>query len=400
MNELPRSIARSVARPVWLPVEQGVNNSIGGGAPALDYVSFVLDGALQSPTTLTRAGAGTMFDSSLLLVSAGTNVAREHNYDNVSTLERGVLIESSATNFCLHSNDQTNAAWVKTNMTVAKNEVGLDGNANTACTLTATAANATCLQSFVHASGTRCGSIYISRKTGTGNIDVTVDNGVTWITMGTVDGLFRRHFTAQAALTNGVFGIRIVDSGDEIIVDGGQYETPAGTSAWVPSSYIPTTTGSVSRAADVLINAAYAFGTEGMIYFEGDVYAGDGSSCTLVYPSDNTTNNRIAMQRTTTRTIECDTFSGGVRTAVPTTAATINGVKFKVVYGWKLNDFAISLNGAAVVTDVLGATPVGMNEYAVGNILTGGSELRGCVLNLRYYFLKKTNAEIVTLATL
>jgi len=357
-----KGIFEDFVRGVSSPITASV-----GGAPALDYVSFVLDGVLQSPTAITRAGSATMFDSSLLLVSVGTNVARDNYYNNVTTFERGSMIESSATNFCLHSNDQTNAAWVKTNMTVAKNEVGLDGNVNTACTLTATAANATCLQSFVHASGTRCGSIYISRKTGTGNIDVTVDNGVTWITMGTVDGLYRRHFTAQSGLTNGVFGIRIVTSGDEIIVDGAQFETPNGTSAWTPSSYIPTTTGSVSRAADVLINAAYAFGTEGMFYFEGDIDCGDGASCTLVYPSDNTTNNRITMSRTGTRTIECDTFSGGVRTAVPTTAAIINGVKFKCVYGWKLNDFAVSLNGAAVVTDVSGATPVGMNEYATGN---------------------------------
>lgn len=368
------------------------------GGSAVEYSAAILDGLLQSPTTLTRASAATYFDSAGLLKSAAVDVARV-DYDPLTLVKKGLYIESAMTNVCLRSDDLSNASWVKTSCTAAKDAVGLDGNSNSCSTLTATGANATCLQSFVHASGTRCGSFYIKRKTGSGTVEITIDNGTTWTPVA-VDGTWQRFFRAQGTLTNGVFGIRIVTSGDEVYVDGGQYEQPLGSSGWLPTSYIPTAGSSVSRSADILIDAAFAFGSEGTIYFEGDIYLGTGAGATLFYPSDNTTSNRIVIARTNSKTIECDTYSGGVRQAIPTTAAITDGVKFKLAYGWKVNDFGVSLNGGAAVTDVSGIVPVSMTEYAVGNILTGGTQLNGHVLNLFDYPTKKTSAELVTMSTL
>lgn len=389
-----RPVLQSVVRPILKDIFDATRNSGGGSS---GYTAFVLDGVIQSPVTLTRASSATYFDSAGLLQTAGTNVARV-DYDNLTLVKKGLYIEGAMTNVCLRSDDLSDAAWVKTNCTAAKNAIGLSGGANTCSTVTATGASATILQSFVHGSGTRCGSMYIKRKTGTGTVEMTVDNGTTW-TVVSLDGTWKRFFVAQGTLTNGVFGLRITTSGDEVLVDGCQYENPLGSSDWLPSSYIPTAGSSVSRSADILIDAAFAFGTEGTFFFEGDIYLGTGAGATLFYPSDNTTANRIVVARTNTKTIECDTYSGGVRQAIPTTTAISDGVKFKLAYGWKVNDFAVSLNGAAVVTDVLGSVPVAMSEIAIGNILIGGTQLQGHVLNHGTYNTKKTNAEIVTLAT-
>lgn len=372
---------------------------IGGtSGPVLPYTPFVLDGVLTSSATLTRASSATYFDSAGVLQVAAIN-AKRVNYDHLTLVKKGLLIEAAVTNSCLRSDDFSNATWVKTNCTAAKNATGLNGVASSASTLTATGANATCLQAFVHASSTRCGSMYVKRKTGTGTVEMTVDNGTTWTAL-SLNSTFKRFFVAQAAVTNGTFGLRIVTSGDEVEVDGCQYEMPTGTSEWQPTSYIPTVGSTMSRSADVLIDAPFAFGTEGTIFFEGSCDFGAGASGNLFYASDNTTNNRITIMRTTTKVIEADTYSGGVRAAVPTTAATTVATKFKLAYGWKLNDFGISLNGGAAVTDVSGAAPIAMTEYATGNSLTGGTELKGHILNLFHYNTKKTSAELATMSTL
>ncbi len=92
----------------------------------------------------------------------------------------GLLIEDARTNVCLWNRDLTNAAWVKTTMTAALDQVGADGGINAASSLLATAGNATALQSITLASSARAQSAYIKRLVGTGTINMTMDNGTTW----------------------------------------------------------------------------------------------------------------------------------------------------------------------------------------------------------------------------
>lgn len=158
---------------------------------------------------------------------------------------RGILIEGARTNLCLWSNDQTNAAWVKTNVTAALNQTGPDGVANGACSLTATAGNGTVLQSIISGSANRYGSIWIKRITGSGNIDITLDGGTAWTTIA-VTTTWQQLGKAQTAVTNPNFGLRIVTSGDAVAVKFGQVE-----SADFPTSPITTTTIAVARSPDV-----------------------------------------------------------------------------------------------------------------------------------------------------
>jgi hypothetical protein len=88
-----------------------------------------------------------------------------------------VLVEEARTNLCLYSDDFTNAAWVKSNLTAAKTATGPDGVANSASTLTATAANATAQQDITSASAARITSMFVKRRTGTGA--VTLSQGQT-----------------------------------------------------------------------------------------------------------------------------------------------------------------------------------------------------------------------------
>lgn len=174
------------------------------------------------------------------------------------------LPEGARTNRCLQSQTFDNATWVKSNITVAANEAVAPDGTTTADTLTASAANGTVIQDLgVVASAAKAGGLWIKRKTGTGNIDLTLDGGSTWTTKA-ITAAWTRVQIAQT-LADEDFGIRIVTSADAVWVWQGQVETAA-----FLSSDIPTTTAAVVRNADVL---TYAFAgnansSEGTCYAE------------------------------------------------------------------------------------------------------------------------------------
>jgi len=161
----------------------------------------------------------------------------------------GFRREVAATNNLLHSRDLSNAAWsTKTNVTAAKTATGLDGIANTATTLTSTAADAIILQPITLASAARCASAYVKRRTGTGTISLTQDGGSTWTDITSlINGSTWSRVQITSTLANPSVGFKIGTSGDAIDVDCVQNEAGA-----VATSPIVTTTAAVTRNADSL----------------------------------------------------------------------------------------------------------------------------------------------------
>jgi hypothetical protein len=175
----------------------------------------------------------------------------------------GFRREAAATNNLLHSRDLSNAAWsTKTNITAAKTATGLDGIANTATTLTATAADAIILQPITLASAARCASAYVKRRTGTGTISFTQDGGSTWTDItAQINGSTWSRVQITSTLANPSVGFKISTSGDAIDVDCVQNEAGA-----VATSPIVTTTTTVTRNAEALSyqtasNIDFAVGT-------------------------------------------------------------------------------------------------------------------------------------------
>jgi hypothetical protein len=155
----------------------------------------------------------------------------------------GILIEEARTNRLLWNRDATDAAWVKTDVTAAKDQTGIDGVANAASSLTSTADNGTCIQTITLASGSRTGSVFLKRITGTGNVQVSLD-GSTWSTVDLSDTEWRR-IVLSGTVTNPTVGIKLLVSGDAVAMDYGQVED-----GLFATSPILTTTASVTRAVD------------------------------------------------------------------------------------------------------------------------------------------------------
>ncbi len=162
------------------------------------------------------------------------------------TIGRGLWMHQNRTNGCLWCRDLTNAAWVKTNVTATKNQAGAELAANSATSLTATAANATCLQTVTATVNTRVFSAYVKRLSGSGTIEMTQDNGVTWtaVTSQINSAGYKLIYIPSASVTNPVMGFRIVTSGDSIAVDFCQNEVGA-----YPTTPLPTTTATLARGA-------------------------------------------------------------------------------------------------------------------------------------------------------
>ncbi len=315
--------------------------------------SSISDVALvgPAPTTYTRSSAAMAFDENGVLQQYGIDIPA-FDHDPYTGEALGLLIEPARAMRALWNRDLTNAVWVKTNCTSALDETGLKGDANACSTLTATGANATCLQTVTFASNDVFYSAWVKRKTGTGDIQMTADGGATWTTLTDLSSSVFKRYVVNQTLANAVIGFRIVTSGDEIIVDFNQHEVnvPNATSLRV------TNAASVTRQATALylINEMdwYNNSGPGTIYSSMRHYADDGTHRYVFDITNNSTDTRNSH-----RIINPD--RNWVYRQSATVEATITGTSGFPAYGvvdkmasaWDVNDGVFVANGSVIGTD-------------------------------------------------
>lgn len=228
--------------------------------PTVDIAATVLRGIMfefevgeslsDFNITATRGSTGTRTGVDGLVATDAVNVLRDRHYIGgtlgVGGGSRVASIEQTAINMLLRSRDLSNAAWTKSNMTAVRTQVGVDGVANSASLLTATAGNATCLQAITSTLNDRNSSVFIKRSAGTGNIQMTQDNGSTWTTL-TLTAAWTRVSIPYQNLANPTVGFRVVTNGDAVIVDFVQHEFDR-----FITNPIETTSAQVTRSVDVV----------------------------------------------------------------------------------------------------------------------------------------------------
>jgi hypothetical protein len=348
--------------------------------------------------TVTRATEATRVNASGLIELVASGIPRLDYFASGGTVGcPALLIEPSAQNLALQSRDLSQAVWVKTNVTATKNAVGADGSVSGATTLTATAASGTVLQAIINISQSRVFSAYVRRVSGTGAIQMTTNGGTNWTTV-SISSIYTQVACAAQTVLNGSVGFRMAVSGDVIEVDYTQGEVgPIATSA------IPTTTGSVTRNADVVTVSGAVSGsigqTQGTLYAEVDL-RNFPSPARLFGISDGTSNNRIILLFNTSNRIRLLATIATASQVDINSSSQVAGI-FKIAVGYALNDYAFYINGVQVGTDTIALVPA-CSSIFLGNAETGlaGSNINDRIRAAALYNTRLTNAELAALTTL
>ena len=351
-----------------------------------------------------------------------------------------LLVEPSGSNLALRSEDFT-TTWSTTTIAVSGNTTGTVDpyGTNLADLLTATSSgSARVVQTFNFVSGTTY-TYSCFAKAGSGFFGMTMENGgvasgvaVIWnLSTGafSVSGSVGSNYTLQAhnienygngwyrcsmrvLLSSTVVGnIRVNTSngtmisvvvqsniGNSVNVFGAQIETGS-----IATSYIPTTSTSASRNAEVISTLNQVSGCIGQT--EGTVYAEIVNTLTTytsfgyvvrVYADDNNEVFIRKEQSTNTYTVR---WRANSQDTTFSSISVPNGAS-KIAIGYKSGDTALFLNGSQVGvtnTDVR-AFSVGPNTIALGS--TGfDAYYRDRIRAVALYTTRLTNTELAALTT-
>jgi molybdopterin-binding protein len=181
---------------------------------------------------------------------------------------------------------------------------------------------------------------------------------------------------------------------------GAQLETGS-----VATTYIPTTTGAGSRAADVIsASGALVSGligqTEGTIYAEVDLRNWIASGRILTC-SNGTSNERIIIQVGANRTLQAIVTTASADVVdISTASGQVNGV-YKCALTYASGDFAFYVNGTQIGTDSSGGVPASTSVF-LGKIGTSASTnfLNDRIRAAALYTTRLTDAQLAELTRL
>jgi hypothetical protein len=244
-------------------------------AASLD-LQFARTKTLDSRITFTRASSGTYVGADGLIKTAATNEARfDHNPTTGESL--GLLVEESRTNLLTYSQEFDNAIWLKDATTISANTVAAPDETTTAdkiienssnavhavyrsASLTATTytysvflKQAERSWAYVRLASVAGQGAYFNLSTG---VIGTVESGITASISKIGNGWFRCSVSILAT-ASGWYPQHGPTTGDG--VSSYQGNGVSGIYAWgaqleagaFPTSYIPTTSSTVTRSADV-----------------------------------------------------------------------------------------------------------------------------------------------------
>jgi hypothetical protein len=409
--------------------------------PTLD-LNFALTKTLDPRVTFTRASTATYFDSAGVLRSAAINEPR-FDYNPATLVAQGLLIEDQRTNLLLQSEDLS-TTWAATGSTVSTNATTAPSGAATADKLIANSAisvSPTSVAAFVRQNITKAASattytFSVFAKAGEFNairilaadnatsannaaVSALLTNG-TVLTAAAAAGTFTNASVAITNVGNGWYRVALTftsstetairfiyavnnssptqgDASKGIFIWGAQLEVGA-----FPTSYIPTTTTALTRAADVAVMTGTNF-SSWYNASEGTVVAQSSNFSKANFPvvasiNDNTINNRINTISSTTTTNRLAVATGSVTQAEFAFSNYVTGTIVNHAFAIKANDFAGSVNGATVQTDTSGTMPT-VTQLQLGAQEGGLFSLNGHIRRITYFNRRLANSELQLLSS-
>lgn len=391
---------------------------------------YAVKGGSTADFAFTRAGTRTRKAATYLETVATGVPALDYTGSTCPALS----LEKASTNLCLQSEDYTNASWTKTDTTPTGNNVAGPDNLTTADLLTeGTAGTAEVSQAAtITADATYSKSVWVKR----GNTDwvclniYNSTNGIrAWFNLATGakgsvanfgtgtgatadikdygNGWYRCTLTGAVnnSVTSATFSTHSAsaDASTTRVASSTRYQVghqfEAGSYA---TSYIPTTTATVSRIADAvtaLTGVSDLIGqTEGTLYWEGSTFA-DGTTKTILALDDGTNNNSFLIQVVTSNVLRFYwRVAGGPFEVIDTSWAITTGTNYKVAATFKQNKAAFTVNGTKIGEDLTVTIPT-MSVIRPCNYVDGAQPFYG---NGKVWAISKTaisDSQVITLTT-
>ena len=167
------------------------------------------------------------------------------------------------------------------------------------------------------------------------------------------------------------------------------------------TSYIPTTSAPVTRAADVL---HYAVGDvitqgQGSLYCEG-VVKSFGLNQRFFNLSDNSTANRLYIILLSDASLAAYVVSAGTIKAKIIFGVPTEGDVVRCLLTYQNNNVSFFVNGVAAGTDITCQIPIVLNKLSVGCSHDGTLQLNSEIGNVKYFKEILTGAEAIKLTTI
>ena len=355
----------------------------------------------------SRASTGTYFNASGVLTSAAINGPRfDHVYDGTNWVSKGLLIEEQRTNLATYSEDFSNAAYGISGVTVLANQVAAPDGNTTADKLTMTSSGTFYQSPFYGSAGAQAGSVWL-RADSTQTVMLRIANdsgGESTTSTVTVTTSWQRFSVVRTFAANPIkiwFGIdqRSILGGPNVAatIYGWGYQIESGA---FPTSYIPTTTATVTRSADVCQITGGDFSglwnlSAGTIVVEEDsaVPPSLTGGAFLIWLA-NGTPELYYYYRGGDNYLAVDNVVRKVVISTPSANTRLN-----TAIAFTASDFAASVNGASVTTSANLTMPVGPTIFQIGGYTAGNQMICGHIARLRYYPTRLPNATLQVLST-
>ncbi len=344
--------------------------------------------------TVTRATTATRVNSAGLIESVASNVPR---LDYTNSTCPSILVEPQRTNVITNSNDFSNANWTDDGTTTKTPNSGIspDGTQNAIKITSNGGYNYKILP--VLSAGTYTYSIYVKASASV-NINIVINDiggsGGTTKNIAVTTNWQRFNITKNVTLgTFVIIDYSSLQSGFDFYFYGAQVELSS-----YPTSYIPTTSASVTRNADIISKTGISSligQTEGTIFFDLEDYIELDIPCLTI---DNGTNdNRIVLFRESgTGYLGLFLVSSGTPISAVSTTSASDG---KIAIAYTGTTFVMYRNGVQILTTT-SAIPSSMSAVRFNGRVTNDFYTTRKIKSAILFKTRLTNAELATLTTI
>jgi hypothetical protein len=382
---------------------------------ALDFTTASLD----SRVTFTRSGnTASVVNSSGYVAPINADLPR-FDYDPVTKICKGLLIEEARTNLALGSEAFNVLPWVLTRATIGSTTEITPANSANAEKLTLNtsvstthyvaqtiATTAVSVAFSIYAKAAELNGLYLWSQSISGGVFFNLiagtvggaQAGASGQIFDAGNGWYRcvLYVTASSGTTtfrvylaNNGLNTMVGDGASGVYIWGAQLETGA-----FATSYIPTEASQVTRTADV----ATMTGTN----FSDWYSAGVGGLVARVLPStvsgtrpalqfDDATANEVITLRGNTTNPELVIVDGGASQAQIDAGTIAANTAYNLGAAWNTDNCAAAVNGGAAVTDTTATIPT-VTQARLGS--DGTNYLNGQIQTVRYWPQRIIDAEV------